>query len=214
MGVGNHSSCLDVMKTKLLLGLSVLLLGAWTFRAQQPDFTGTWTLNRDVTDSLAKLRPHIGEDGRPGRRPGGGRGGVTGVSAEFPEGDPNAGDIVTNAEKMRNILDVIDDWNRGNEEIAITPSNQGIRITYADSTVLILPADGANRKFPFRNFDVVQAKSAWKDGRLVANYKVRGFSLQETYERGVDSPRLIVTTQVPGTMRPLTFRRVYDLNTR
>ena len=203
------------MKTKLLLGIAVLVLGAWTFVAQQPVLTGTWTLNRSVTDTLAKLRPPIGDDGRPsGRRPGAGRGGIPGVSAEYPQGDPMAGNIATNGENLRTIMEVIDDWNMGNEEIAITPSNTGIRIAYADSTVLILPADGVNRKFPFRTFDVVQAKSAWKDGKLVANYKVKGVSIQETYERGVDSPRLIVTTQVPGAMRPVTFRRVYDLNTR
>jgi hypothetical protein len=197
---------------KILLFCAALGLAAFTFRPQQgPDLSGHWVLNRTASDTLAKLRtPRTAGPRR--QRAQGGKGNEPGISAEFPMGDPDAGDISTTAESMRNIIEATYDWNMGNEALTVTNSDSGgIRIAFDDSTVLMLRGDGATRKFPFRRFESLQAKSQWKDGKLVASYKSRGVSIQETYERGIDSPRMIVTTTIPSPMRQLSYRRVYDL---
>jgi hypothetical protein len=183
----------------------------------RPDFSGEWTLNRDLStnprQSQEGRRTGDGERGRGGRG-GGDRGGFGGGGARggFPGGF-GGGSSSADFERMREQMQ--------EAQRLLTDAPTSMVITYADPKLVMTAADGRIRtlftdkrkqKASNGNADL---QTHWDNNRIVAETKFGSIKVIETY--AVDGQQLIVTARMDapdggrGRDRPNPeLRRVYD----
>lgn len=194
--------------------------------APRRDLFGEWRVDASATDSLRRDRPE-GEDGaargRPAAggsgRPAGGRGGAGGgmggrggggmgggMAGGGRRGGGGGGGAPTagNAPEMRAVLET---FRRDNVELKIAETSDGVSVRY-DGRDVDFPI-GKSVKHSIGQLSEVRSTAKWVDGYLEIEHKVNGVKIIETFERGVDSPRLIVTEKIENAFRPMAFRRVY-----
>jgi hypothetical protein len=93
----------------------------------------------------------------------------------------------------------------------IVQTDSTVAVTYADSARLVLSTDGKESTVAWPGVGDVEAKAHWGENGLVVERKLEGgIKVVETYIRAPDSPRLIVNTEMKGTLRTMKFLRVYD----
>ena len=174
------------------------LPGGFFASVDHPDFTGSWLLNEELSESPRdKMRQGMsggGGGGMGGGRGGGsmgGRGGsMGGRGGPMGGGDPEA---------MRKRLA---DAAARAASLEITQGEE-LSILYADGSLRVVPVDG----------EAGDIKSHWKGDRLVVDLKREaGRRMRETLELVEDGTRLHVTTKIfgDGSRPTISFLRVYD----
>jgi hypothetical protein len=169
------------------------------------NLSGTWKLNRDLSDDpREKMREARESGGGGGARGGGGFGGHRGGGrgggfrgrrrdAE-PEG--GSGDV--------------EDVTRAFETLSIVHRDPELRITDGIGREHVLSTDD-RRIEEERSAGTVKIRARWKDGHVVVTTTPEhGPTLTETYAVTADGSVLTVTTKVEGRGRTFEFRRVYD----
>ena len=179
------------MKMPILMSV-LLMFSARALPAQAPraDLNARWQLNATLSDTIPAM---------PGPRK------APGTNVIQSEGPRSMTDDTRERIALLRALHGADDT------LTISATTDSVRIGFADGVELRLATNGKTAKFPFRSLDELQVKASWKDGALVLEAKSNGVKMQELFERGVDSPRLIVTTRIAGELRTVDIRRVYDL---
>jgi hypothetical protein len=168
-----------------------------------PNLSGTWRLNRELSDDPAKVlreaepsdssgAPTGGWSGRRGRR--------RGQSTREDSGpDP---DWFANSETLR---------IRHNEpEVSIADAAGVERTLYTDGRKTEEDGShgGTTPGTPRRRSKVT---TRWKDGHVeVVSVPEHGSKIVETYAVTADRKQLTVTTKIERGRRTVTFRRVYD----
>jgi hypothetical protein len=199
-----------IVKSFVIVG-GLLLLTAAGLAGDRPDFSGTWQLNRQLSDDPAKIlrqemerRRAAGTMGGAGAR-GGSMGGRAG-SMGGPGGVGSPEDPLAAAERLERV-------NRGAETIVIEQRGQEIRIRYADGRDRLLVTDG-KKHLRESGIGDLQTKAKWKGGDklLVKSKTEQGRQITETYEYSPHGTRLHVKVTVDGIGDgpSLRFERVYE----
>jgi hypothetical protein len=169
------------------------------------NLSGTWKLNRDLSDDpREKMREARENGGGGGARGGGGFGGHRGGGRgggfrgrrrdDQPEG--GSGDV--------------EDVTRASETLSIVHRDPELRITDGLGREHVLSTDD-RRIEEERSAGTVKIRARWKDGHVVVTTTPEhGPTLTETYAVTADGSVLTVTTKVEGRGRTFEFRRVYD----
>ncbi|MPY89628.1 MAG: hypothetical protein GEU99_17100 [Luteitalea sp.] len=159
----------------------------------QPDLTGQWQLNRNLSDDAKEKLQSMGDMGGhagrgaghgPGRHGGGGR-----AEEEMGAQMEEMHDLILNAPV----------------HFVLTQDEQKVVLTEPDGHVRTLPTN--NRPVTVDGRDV---QTRWENNRLVSETTVGNTKIIETYERSPSAPHLIVTVRVDMPRRHVSLRRVYD----
>ena len=211
-------------------GMTVIGMTATTAIAQdgapgRPNLSGTWILNRDLSDRLALPdaaterpgRGGPGGGGRPGGPGGGpGGGGPGGFGGGFGGGRPDAppgGADMPDPKQMKRIAELM-------EEL-LTPSPRLIILQRDDSAVTFVDADGHARVYAINGkkevhqlaSGTVQTRSEWARDQLTMSISIeRGPGIVETYSIDPKTRQLLIQVKVSEGRGPrLPPRRVvYD----
>ena len=168
------------------------------------NLSGTWKLNRDLSDDPGEKMREAGESGGGGGARGGGFGGHRGggrgggFRGRHREAEPEGGS------------GDVEDVTRAFETLSIVHRDPELRITDGLGREHVLSTD--DRKIEEeRSAGTVKIRARWKDGHvLVTTAPEHGPTLTETYAVTADGSVLTVTTKVEGRGRSFEFRRVYD----
>lgn len=172
-------------------------------KAPEPDLSGTWTFNDEVTARLMQGmrdqgRGGPGGPGGPMRRPGGGPGGPGAPPPEGGGGRMRRGHDGPPAMAMQDL-----------EELTIVQKDGEVTITDGGGRSRVLRPTGKKVKV-----DGPQGKetvrASWKDGSLVVKVKPeKGPERTETWTPSNDGKRLFLTLSMNGGP-PVPMRRAYD----
>ena len=178
----------------LRLGILILLpiVGLALPANLRGNLSGTWKLNRDLSDDPGeKMREARESGGGGGARGGGFRGRHREAEPEGGSGD-------------------VEDVTRAFETLSIVHHDPELRITDGLGREHVLSTD--DRKIEEeRSAGTVKIRARWKDGHvLVTTAPEHGATLTETYAVTADGSVLTVITKVEGRGRSFEFRRVYD----
>jgi len=178
----------------------------------RPDFSGTWTLNEDLSeDPRTKMREAGG--GRGGRGGGGfggrggGFGGRGGMGGGGHRGGGDSGDGSGDGSADRS--------SRLSENLA---AQKVLTISHKDPEVVITDLNGRARTFftdarkveDERSEGTAKIQTKWKDRSIVVVTKIGNRTVTDTYERAADGARLFLTTKMEGGRASFSFRRVYE----
>lgn len=170
------------------------------------NLSGTWKLNRDLSDDPQQKMREARESGSGGgtrggggfggHHGGGGRGGGFRGRPRGQEGEGGSGDAEVATQAF--------------ETLSIVHRDPELRITDGVGREHVLSTD--DRKIEEeRSAGTVKMRARWKDGHvLVTTTPEHGPTLTETYAVAADGSVLTVTTKVEGRGRSFEFRRVYD----
>lgn len=102
---------------------------------------------------------------------------------------------------------------RSEDTLAIALTDNTVSLRMAEGAELELPTDGRKHKLALERLGDVTARARWHDGALELRRDFAGgIRVEETFERGPGSPRLMVLTKISGSgPRDMELRRVYDL---
>lgn len=185
----------------VLAALFVATVAGAREKAPEPDLSGTWKFNDEVTARLMQglrdqERPAFGGPGGPGGPGGGGSpmgrpGGTMGEGMRRGPGGPPAMAM----QDMDELTIVQKDG-----EVTITDSGGRARVFKPDGKKV--KVDGPHGKETVR--------ASWKDGSLVVKIKPeKGPDRIETWTPSNDGKRLFLTLSMDGGP-PVPMRRAYD----
>ena len=165
----------------------------------RPNFSGEWTLNRELSDDIAPPA----DDARGGEYPrgngrrggfggyGGGRGGFGGYRGR-PGPSPEAPD-----DRAR-IQEVIRDARSPSPSLTISHSPANIAITDARGRTRFFQTTGAKDKHQF-DAGTIDSTTAWNGEQLVTEYDLgNGRRLTCTYTLASGGRQLVVRVRVDG----------------
>jgi hypothetical protein len=170
-----------------------------------PDYSGSWKLNRELSDDPAQaLKDWRGSGGGSGSsggwhgRGGRGRHGGGGGSGDSP-GESGSGESPSSA------FAALDTLTIRHQEPAITIVD-GVGREHR------LTTDGKKVEEERSHGGTTKVSAAWKDGHLeIVSVPERGPRWTETYSITADRTQLTVTTKIDGSRGgTATIRRVYD----
>ena len=182
-----------------------------------PDLTGTWVLNRDLSD-----RPGQGgggDGGSSGRRgpggsmgrPGGGMGGMGGGMGG--RGGGHGGGGMPDREEMERMRATMQAVMRAPERLIIVKADPGLIVTDEEGVSTRLAVDGSKDTGAV-NGVTFESTTKWEDGKLRVERKFKsGLKLVETYAVSVDPRLLTVSAKVEGGRMgdaSRTTNRVYE----
>ena len=184
----------------------------------RPNFSGEWTLNRELSDEIARPADE-GRDGdyrgSNGRRGGfggfgGGRGGFGGYRGPRP---PSPGpDTVDDRAKAQ---EAIHDARSPSPNLTISHSAVNIAITDVRGRTRFFQTTGAIDKHQFDS-GTIDSTTSWSGDQLVTQYELgNGRRLTYTYLLTSGGRQLVVRVRVDGTSSygsrgPATVKYVYD----
>jgi hypothetical protein len=188
----------EMTAKKRILGLALpfltlgVLLAVASLAAEQPDFSGTWKLNQELSENpREKMAESMskGRGGAGGGRGGGGRGGGReGMEERLGEREARI------------------------QQIVIDHEDPTFRIRLADDSENIFYTDG--RMTEDLEAGLLEARANWKKGKRIdiERDSPQGGTITETYELSADGSQLHVKTKIEasGRMPKMTFQRVYD----
>ena len=154
------------------------------------DLSGSWQLNRELSENAEAKLQHTQSSPRGGHGPGR-HGGLLGRLF--------GGGHSSQMEEARSLF--------LNAPASFTVKQDGDRIilTGGDGRVRTLTANGRKEKVNGRD-----AQTRWDKERLVSEISMGAAKVTETYERSTNAPQLIVTTQMDMRGHTVSVRRVYD----
>ena len=166
------------------------------------DLSGSWVLNKDLSDDAHQKLRESAERSRGGYGPGPGMSGPGMGGGGRMAPPPGMGGDDDPRESMRPILDPA-------EELSVFQGQPEIVIDEKFSRRRTLHADG--RKYKADN-GTSEVKTEWKEGRLVVETRgFRGRKTTETWELSTTGKRLTSTIKVDSGVGPsVTIKRVYD----
>ena len=168
---------------------------------------GAWQLNHEATDSLEGDR----DDERTRRPRGLPMPAGMPWSGRFPGGMPGGPTTMGDTEDFFEMLRVRDVWLRNTDDIVLTQTGDGVRITYGHAAPIDFKTNGEKVKHTLRAFDDVESTAEWHDANLRIDHKIGLVRIQETYARIPGSDRLVQTVRIMGGVpRPIDVRRVYE----
>jgi hypothetical protein len=161
--------------------------------AGRPNLSGSWQLNRDLSDdaktkleSMHSSQPAGGHG--PGRHGGLGRifGGIFGRGHS---GHTELEEVVVNAPTR----------------FVVMQDDQKVILTEPEGRVRTLPTNNRNVKVDGRD-----TRTKWENNHLISEITVGDAKVIETYERSPSSAQLIVTARVDMQGRQVSIRRIYE----
>jgi hypothetical protein len=192
----------------MTLGLFLAgLAGAPLAAAETPDLSGTWELDRELSeDPLEVMRGQ-----RDGRRA---RGLGSGGWGDGPEGigGPPGGIRVDreqgkSPEEMRQKMEEL---RQSVERLELTQTDESVRIVFADGREQTFTTNNKKQSIdtPLGKGEV---KARWRDGILVVRTKIDRHMTVETYylAEGSDLLTVVVEQSLEGATEPLSYRRIY-----
>jgi len=195
-----------------VVAASIAIVRAETPTPQaSPAIVGTWTLNKDLSDTGAAGRgdDHDGDDGGRrsggsggGRRRGGFGGGGFGRSG-FGGAQPQDREA---AQRMRQALR---DEMEAPDHLTIVQTDSTVIITTKDGRTTRLSTDGKKVKDESTG---IERKTRWDGGRLVSEVSGLGpGKITETYSVDPELKQLRVALAIDGP-RKTSLTRVYDVD--
>ena len=184
---------------------------------RKPDITGTWILNRELSDRPGSASTRDSGNGGEGRRRGGRRmGGPGGMPGRGRVGG-RGGDQMPNRDEMEQTRAAMDGVMRMSSRLIIVTAETGYHLTYDDGVTLRIPAEG-KKDIGAVNGALFDTAAKWQDGKLRVERKFKvGLKVTDEYAIAGEPRVLTVTSTVEGTRRrgaPPTVKRVYDLEPR
>lgn len=187
------------------VGLLVLLttFAPRAIAAGPGNLSGTWKLNRELSDDPREKMREARESGGGGSRGGGfrghrGGGGGGGFHGRHREGNAEGGTGDS------------EDLTRAFETLSIVHRDPELRITDAAGHEHVLYTDD-RRIEEERSAGTAKIRARWKDGHVVVTTTPEhGSKIVETYAVTADGSVLTVTTAIEGRGREIEFRRIYD----
>lgn len=188
--------------------------------ASRPDLTGTWILNRDLSDKGKPSGAPVDSEGEGGRRrppggggmgpPGGGMGG-RGGGVGGRGGDRSE---MPNREEMERMRAAMDAALHAPIRLIIVSSETGLIVTDEDGVSTRIPLDG-KKETGAANGVPFETTAKWEqDGRLRVERKFKGgLRVIEHYARSSDPALLRITSKIEGGRAPgggTTVTRVYE----
>jgi len=208
---------LAAMRT--LIAIVALLTGTavhdFPVRAQapaRPDLTGTWVLNRELTDRVGTGTAPEDAD-RGGRRapPGGGMGGPGGMGGRGGGmRGPGAGGGMPDREEMERRRSAMDAAMRVPSRLIIVNGESGLVVTDEEGVSMRIPVEGkkdtgAVNGVPF------ETTSKWEGAALRVERKFKGgLKVVDHYSVAGEARLLTVTSKIEGGRGGRTVSRVYD----
>lgn len=193
-------------RTGRLLVLAVLLAAAAAEgareKAPEPDLSGTWRLNDEITARLmqgrrGEGRPGFGEQGGP-RGHGGPRGGRGGPPDGGSRGRMRGGPPPSAMQAMHNL-----------DELTILQKDGEVTITDGGGRSRVLKPGGKKVKAEGPG-GMETVRASWKDGYLVVKIKPeKGPTRTESWTLSNDGKRLFLILSMKGGP-PIPLRRAYD----
>ena len=207
-GRGSVSFAPMTKRATFLSGIGLLvLLAAFAGRglaAGPGDLSGTWSLNRELSDDPREKMREARESGGGGPGRGGGfrghrrGGGAGGLRGRRRDGDAEGGSADS------------EDMTHAFEKLFIVHRDPELRITDGFGREHVLYTDD-RRIEEERSAGTVKIRARWKDGHVVVTTTPEhGSKIIETYAVTADGSVLTVTTSIEGRGREISFRRVYD----
>jgi hypothetical protein len=167
--------------------------------------SGTWKLNKDLSDDPQKRSVEDGDSHTAGGgsgRWGGRRGGGIGRGGSGSQGSSEEGQRFS-----------WEDYNAAMRVLKIRHQEPELSIEDASGRQHILYTDGRNVEEERSLGGTTAMRAQWKEGRIVVTTEPeRGPKLTEIYAVAADGSQLTVTIRVEGRARGrgVEFRRVYD----
>jgi hypothetical protein len=182
-----------------------------TARTDQPgSLTGSWILNKDLSDTPQNQTSDGREAGAPGRRSRGGRGfGRGGFGGGAGRG---GGRSASDPEQAARVRSAMRDLMNPSDRLTIVQTDSMIIVTGSDGRTTRLSPDGKKVKDESTRFEW---KTRWDGAKLVT--EITGLpsgKILETYAVEPEPRRLHLTIQVEDTRRSATINRVYDFDPR
>ena len=186
------------------------LLWARSLRAADlPNLSGTWKLNKDLSDDARQKLREAGSGGGRGSRAGGGRGGGHGRSGGARSADDSGSGARADGEEPSGF----EVMNAAMASLKIEHRDPELRITEATGHESVFYTDGRKTEEERSLGGTAKIHAEWKDGHVVVTVAPeRGPKTTNTYAVAKDSSQLILTTRLErGHGRPaVEIRRVYD----
>jgi hypothetical protein len=192
-----------------ILGLALpiltcgVLLASASLAAEQPDFSGAWKLNPELSENPRDKMSEGMSKGRGGM--GGGRGGGGMGGGMRGGGGGRGGDREGMQERFR-------DQEVRIQEITIVHEDPSLQFMYGDGSEHVFYTDG--RMTEDLEAGLLEARASWKKGKRIEIERdsPQGGLVTETYELSDDGSQLFVKTKMEGNgrMPKVTFQRVYD----
>lgn len=191
-----------------LLTLGVLLASA-SLAAEQPDFSGTWKLNPELSENPRdKMTEGVSKGGRGGQgggTRGGGMEGGKGGGGMRGGGSGRSGEREGTQERFREREPRIQQFTVVHEE----PS---LRFRYGDGSETVFYTDG--RITEDLETGLLDATASWKKSKRIEIQRdtPQAGAITEKYELSDDGSQLLVKTKMEGNGRSpkISFQRVYD----
>jgi hypothetical protein len=187
--------------------------------ASRPDLSGTWTLNRQLSEfpREAGFDPdwHDSETGRQsgtGRSGGGRRGGGGGGRGGGSSGGGTLSTLFESEEDAKKIRELVSE--------VLSPSPR-LTITQTDAAVTVVDASGRTRRFHPGKEDTLALEagpvgviSKWENGQLALRCQVeKNRELRYRYWRDPGARQLAIEIQFADHGRGAVIKRIYDLAT-
>ncbi|MGB5159889.1 MAG: hypothetical protein WBP10_07550 [Thermoanaerobaculia bacterium] len=198
---------------KRILGLALpfltlgVLLAVASLAAEQPDFSGTWKLNQELSENPREKMAESMSKGRGGE--GGGKGGGRlggGMSGGMRGGGGGRGGGREGMEER------LGEREARIQQIVIDHEDPTLQIRFADDSENVFYTDG--RMTEDLEAGLLEARASWKKGRRIdiERESPQGGAITEKYELSDDGSQLFVKTKMGGNgrMPKVSFERVYD----
>jgi hypothetical protein len=190
----------------ILMAARLILAGAASLQALElPDLTGTWKLNKDMSDDPATVWKEAREpsDSTRGGSTGGGlgmghgRGHGMARGGGARHGDDGAGGL---------------DFFAALQTLRIEHHEPALSITDGSGRARMIYTDGRKTEEERSHGGTTKVTARWKDGRIEAtSVPERGPKVTEKYAITADRLQLTVTTTFEGGHgSDVTIRRIYD----
>ena len=181
-----------------------------------PDLTGTWVLNRDLTDRPGQGGGDGSGGGSSRRGPGGGMGrpgGMGGMGGMGGRGGGFGGGGMPDREEMERMRATMEAVMRSPERLIIVKADPGLIVTDEEGVSTRLALDGSKETGAV-NGVTFESITKWEDGKLRVERKFKsGLKLVETYALSMDPHLLTVSARVEGGRMggaSRTTNRVYE----
>lgn len=197
----------------LLIALTVMLAwlsGAALGAAETPDLSGTWEMDKELSeDPMEKMRERP-SSGMRGGGPGGGRGGP-GRGGPGGPGGGRGGGARSDGQSREEMRERMREARVGLERLEIAQSGSEVLITYADSREQVLTTD--NKKSTIETpFGEGTIRARWRDdGGLLVKTRTERRKTAETYYVTRDGRMMTVLVEMDtgGPMGRVSFKRIY-----
>ena len=202
----------------LAVGVLCSLVAVRVHGASRPDLSGTWTLNRDLSEfpSEVGFDPDWHDSDAGGQtgtgRSGGGRGRGGGGSVSGG-GSSRAGSVSTrfeSEEDSRKIRELMNEVKEPSEHLTITQTDAAVTIVDARGRVRTLHIGGKEDTLQL-DAGPVGVITKWENAQLVSRLLVeKDRELRYRYSRDPVTRQLVVEVQFAEHGRGALIKRIYD----